>query len=164
MPAHCMTCLCSGWLDLGATDKALVLFRRGYANAQKPFQVWTEGADGTGCTTFLTGAGGFLQSVWAGYGGVRFERDDALTIRSPRPLPNSTALRLRGVHYLGARLDIEARLGFWTIALSSASAESAPALELVMKQRDRGVGAGVPITHTPLRRSEGEEGYVRVSE
>jgi hypothetical protein len=47
-------------------------------------------------------AGGFLQNVWAGYGGVRFERDDALTIRSPRPLPNSTELRLRGVHYLGA--------------------------------------------------------------
>ena len=124
----------------------------------------TDGSASQGAPNLVTGAGGFLQSVWAGYGGVRFERDDALTIRSPRPLPNSTALRLRGVHYLGARLDIEARLGFWTIALSSASAESAPALELVMKQRDRGVGAGVPITHTPLRRSEGEEGYVRVIE
>mgnify|MGYP002634779678 CR=1 FL=1 len=66
----------------------------------------------------VTAAGGLLQSVWAGYGGVRFERDDALTIRSPRPLPNSTALRLRGVHYLGARLDITATQGEWTVSLS----------------------------------------------
>ena len=56
----------------------------------------------------VTAAGGLLQNVWAGYGGVRFERDDALTIRSPRPLPNSTVLRLRCVHYLGAGLDIVA--------------------------------------------------------
>ena len=42
-----------GWLDRGNTSKALSLFRRGYANAQKPFQVWTEGADGTGCVCCL---------------------------------------------------------------------------------------------------------------
>jgi hypothetical protein len=77
----------------------------------------TDGSSSQGAPNLVTGAGGFLQNVWAGYGGIRFERDDALTIRSPRPLPNSTRLRLRGVQYLGALLDVEAAPGFWTVAL-----------------------------------------------
>lgn len=107
----------------------------------------------------MTAAGGFLQSVWAGYGGIRFERDDALTIRAPRPLPNSTGLRLRGVHFLGARLDVAATKDGWTVALSPTSPESAPQLELVML----GGGAAL-ITHAALAREAGTEGYVRTAE
>merc|ERR1712224_322116 len=101
--------------------------------ARPPFYFWHEGNGTDGCASqgapnLVTGAGGFLQSVWAGYGGVRFERDDALTIRSPRPLPKSTRLRLRGVHFLGARLDIVALEGAWFVSLSSTNPASAPAL------------------------------------
>eukprot|EP01046_Picozoa_sp_COSAG06_P015196 COSAG06_NODE_966_length_11290_cov_4.010097_4_plen_87_part_00 len=82
-----------------------------------------------------------------------------MTIRSPRPLPNSTALTLRGVHYLGARLDIVATDGAWTVALSASSPKSAPSLELAMKGGE--AGAPARITRTPLQRREGEEAYVR---
>eukprot|EP01052_Picozoa_sp_SAG31_P046084 SAG31_NODE_8671_length_1410_cov_1.205187_2_plen_291_part_00 len=151
-------------LDIGDVDAAAQYFRKGFeVFARPPFYTWHEGNDtdgsaGQGAPNLVTAAGGLLQSVWAGYGGVRFERDDALTIRSPRPLPNSTRLRLRGVHYLGARLDIVATEGEWTVELSSMSPTSAPALELAMKDSQT---APVPITHTPLTRRVFEEGYVR---
>ena len=69
----------------------------------------------------MTGAGGFLQSVWAGYGGIRFEHPGILTIRQPAPLPNSTRLRLRGVHFLGSRLDITAENSGWRVELNGGS-------------------------------------------
>ena len=177
-------------LDIGDVAAAARYFRTGFeVFARPPFYTWhegngTDGSSAQGAPNLVTGAGGFLQSVWAGYGGVRFERDDALVIRSPRPLPNSTALRLRGVHYLGARLDIEARDdGTWTVALSSTSPTGAPALELQMKGSlvpDEGGATGsalpssstiidtataatppaVPITHAPLTRRVGQEGHV----
>ena len=62
------------------------------------------------------------------------------------------------MHYLGARLDIVATDGAWTVALSETSPESAPLLELVMKGGE--AGALARITRTPLQRREGEEGYV----
>lgn len=152
-------------LDIGDLAEAARYFEEGYkVFARPPFYLWHEGngTDGSasqGAPNLVTGAGGFLQSVWAGYGGVRFERDDALTIRSPRPLPNSTRLRLRGLHFLGARLDIVAAKGVWTVALSVNNGGDAPALELVMK--DAPEGAAVSLTHTPLVRKEGQEGHVR---
>jgi hypothetical protein len=156
-------------LDIGDEHEAAHYFQEGYkVFARPPFYLWhegnaTDGSSGQGAPNLVTGAGGFLQSVWAGYGGVRFERDDALTIRSPRPLPNSTRLRLRGVHYLGARLDIIATQGKWTVALSINSDPAAPALELVMKGEVEGAlqDVGVPLTHVPVVRSVGEEGHVR---
>eukprot|EP01084_Bolivina_argentea_P215462 365804_1 len=35
-----------------------------------PFKVWTEGTDGSGCSHFLTDAGGFLQTFLFGFGGI----------------------------------------------------------------------------------------------
>ena len=107
-----------GWLDRGGTDKALSLFRRGYANAQKPFQVWTEGADGTGCTTFLTGAGGFLQSVINGYLGVRLG-SASLLLRPVPPPANATRLAIRGLHWHGRRFLLETAAGGATLKLLS---------------------------------------------
>jgi hypothetical protein len=52
-----------------------------------------------------------------------------LTIRQPAPLPNSTLLRLRGVKFLGATLDITANLSDWTVELREGGA--AAALEVV---------------------------------
>ena len=151
-------------LDIGDVDAAAEYFTKGYeVFTRPPFYTWHEGNDtdgsaGQGAPNLVTAAGGLLQSVWAGYGGVRFERDDALTIRSPRPLPNSTALRLRRVHFLGARLDIEATEGAWSVRLSDGSPASAPALELVMKGQE---GQAVALTRAPVSRRTGEEGWVR---
>lgn len=152
-------------IDVGDLKSAAQYFENSYkVYARPPFYLWREGngTDGgsvQGAPNFVTGAGAFLQSVWAGYGGIRFERDDSLTIRSPRPLPNSTALRLRGVHFLGARLDVVAKDGQWTVALSSTSPKSAPRLELVLNGNE---GNPTPITRTPIMRLTGEEAYVRM--
>ena len=70
-----------------------------------------------------------MQSVTAGYGGVRFERPGVLTLRNPAPLPGSSALRLRGLAFLGERLDVEARAApaaGWSIALSPSAAGVTP--------------------------------------
>ena len=115
-PAMTWSLFSMGWLDRGGTDKALSLFRRGYANAQKPFQVWTEGADGTGCTTFLTGAGGFLQSVINGYLGVRLG-SGSLRLRPVAPPGNATRLAIRGLHWHGRRLRLETAAGGATLQL-----------------------------------------------
>lgn len=152
-------------LDVGDIDEAARYFYNSYKIfARPPFFTWHEGNDtdgsaGQGAPNLVTAAGGFLQSVWAGYGGIRFERDDVLTIRSPRPLPNSTALHLRGVHYLGARLDIIARTGEWTVALSSNSPATAPTLELLLKRDSETYPK--TITHTPITQRVGDEAYVK---
>jgi hypothetical protein len=66
--------------------------------------VWTETPTG-GTVNFITGAGGFLQSVLFGYGGLRL-REGRLDIQVP-PLPsNTTSLTLNGVHYRGSKLRL----------------------------------------------------------
>ena len=45
-------------------------FNRSFSNAQLPFYVWTETPTG-GTTNFLTGIGGFLQTVLFGLPGLR---------------------------------------------------------------------------------------------
>lgn len=48
-----------------------------------------------GCSHFITGAGGFLQGVYAGYGGFRIQ-DDSLTLNPVLP-ENTTYMKLRRV-------------------------------------------------------------------
>lgn len=126
------------WRDAGNEEAAAENFFKSYTNySHGPFYTWHEGAapaegsDDQGAPYLITGAGGFLQTVWAGYGGVRFEEAGVLSLRKPAPLPGSTHLRLRGLHFLGARLDVCADMQGWSVALSSASPVSAPALEVL---------------------------------
>ena len=53
------------WLELGEREQVDSLFNRSFGNAQLPFLVWTETPSG-GTTNFLTGVGGFLQTVLFG--------------------------------------------------------------------------------------------------
>ncbi|GFO11935.1 acid trehalase-like protein 1 [Plakobranchus ocellatus] len=94
-----------GWLELGDETKAETLLKRSIKNAQEPFQVWTENADGEGAVNFLTGMGGYLQSVLFGYGGCRIH-DDLITFE-PRLMPNVTRMRFVGLSYRGCSIDIE---------------------------------------------------------
>ena len=75
-----------GLISLGAGFEAAAAsnFNRSYANAQPPFLVWTETPTG-GTPNFLTGAGGFLQTAYFGYSGLRIG-DDNMTIA-----PSATA-------------------------------------------------------------------------
>ena len=57
----------------------------------------SEEPGGVGCPNFLTGAGGVLSAVWAGWGGVRL-RDDRLDLVYPIPPPGATSMRLARLH------------------------------------------------------------------
>lgn len=109
-----------GYIELGAGFEALAAanFNRSFANAQPPFDVWTETPDG-GTPNFLTGAGGFLQAALQGYTGLRVG-DAALTLAPS--LPELTRnIKLRGLAYLGNRLDIYYDAQVLRVSLSAAS-------------------------------------------
>merc|ERR1711907_480258 len=75
-------------------------------NVYGPFKIWSESQGGGGCPNFLSGAGGYLQSIWAGYGGLRLS-DDSLHILAPRVPPGGAKVMvLRNVAYAGAKLEI----------------------------------------------------------
>lgn len=124
------------WRDVGDEDQAADAFYKSFkVFARPPFYTWHEGnasdgSAGQGAPNLVTAAGGFLQAVWAGYGGVRFEASGILTIRKPRPLPDSSVLRLRSLHFLGARLDLTVYHHGWTLSIAESSPRLAPALEL----------------------------------
>lgn len=81
---------------LGEAEKAYALFLRGYQpNRVPPFGVLAETAGGTN-PYFATGAGGMLQAVLAGFGGLDVS-DDGIT-RRDTPLPKAwTRLTITGV-------------------------------------------------------------------
>jgi len=92
------------WLELGEPEMATDEFVRSYANIQQPFNVWTETPNG-GTVNFITGAGGFLQGLWAGYGGVRILENE-ITLNPILP-QNVTSVRYDGLSYLGNRIRLE---------------------------------------------------------
>ena len=114
-PAMTWAMFAVGWLDCGDWDAAAAYFAQGHANIQAPFNVWQETPTG-GTVNFITGAGGFLQSVVFGYGGVRLLPGQLAW--SPPPLPqNATALKLASVHYRGSTLDLAVAGGVMTVTL-----------------------------------------------
>jgi hypothetical protein len=113
-PAMTHSILAIGWLALGDLENGAVEFERSYqANILPPFSVWSEcpippdNCQGhRPADNFLTAAGGFVQALLYGYGGIRFEADHLRIL--PRMPPNSTALVIRDLHYGDAALDISA--------------------------------------------------------
>eukprot|EP01094_Clydonella_sp_ATCC50884_P024299 TRINITY_DN6053_c0_g1_i6.p1 TRINITY_DN6053_c0_g1~~TRINITY_DN6053_c0_g1_i6.p1 ORF type:complete len:619 (+),score=112.96 TRINITY_DN6053_c0_g1_i6:506-2362(+) len=108
-PAMTWSMTAVGYLEIvrdepSAFAKAAYYFERSFANAQKPFLVWTETPTG-GTVNFITGVGGFLQGVAFGYGGLRL-RAGVLCFGAAHLLPNSTSLVMRGINYHGASLDV----------------------------------------------------------
>ncbi len=96
-PAMTWAMFAVGWLEAGNYAKAQSNFIRGYANVEAPFNVWTETPWG-GTVNFITGAGGFLQSVLYGYGGLRV-RTDRLDLTPPPPPADTDSIGLQGVNY-----------------------------------------------------------------
>ena len=66
--------------------------------------MWTEGVHSSGVTSFVTGQGGFLQSIVFGYGGLRIH-ERHLTIDPVLP-PGCNQMNFTGVDYLGSNLDL----------------------------------------------------------
>ncbi|XP_060072816.1 protein-glucosylgalactosylhydroxylysine glucosidase-like [Ylistrum balloti] len=92
-----------GWLELNDTDKAENLFKKQFGNVVPPFNIWSEVEDGGGARNFLTGIGGYLQSLIFGYGGFRIF-EDRLQF-DPKLPPDTSAFNLTGVDYLDGSFD-----------------------------------------------------------
>ncbi|MFN8342614.1 MAG: glycoside hydrolase family 65 protein [Cyclobacteriaceae bacterium] len=81
---------------LGHSDKALEIFRHSYQpNAVPPFGVISETAGGTN-PYFATGAGGVLQSVLFGFGGLTIGDQGIFQVRTTLPR-GWTSRRLQGI-------------------------------------------------------------------
>jgi hypothetical protein len=105
-PAMTWGAFAIGYIELGAgfEQNASSNFNRSFSNVRPPFDVWTETPTG-GCPNFLTGAGGFLQTAFNGYSGLRINMSSA-TFHNPRQPEGATTTTLRGIAYLGNRITI----------------------------------------------------------
>jgi trehalose/maltose hydrolase-like predicted phosphorylase len=95
-PAMGFSVLATLHARLGNVPKAFEIFQRSYkANEVPPFGVLAETAGGTN-PYFATGAGGMLQAVLFGFGGLRIIDDGILQLKTALP-PNWSSLHLKGV-------------------------------------------------------------------
>ncbi len=63
------------------------------------FQVWTEKETSVGAVNFITGGGGFLQTVVFGYAGIRVYPYH-MEFRGSYLPPGADAISFTGMHYL----------------------------------------------------------------
>jgi len=107
-----------GFLDLEDQTTAAKYFERSYSlYTRAPFNAWSEAIPNQPAAgNFITGAGGFLQSVINGYGGIRLNFDNLVITKSYLP-PNSTKFTLNGIMYLGNVFRLEVKPGFKTLTL-----------------------------------------------
>ena len=82
-------------------------------------QVWTELDDGTGAVNFITGMGGFLQSLLFGYGGFRL-RPDRIDFHGRLP-PSTSSFNITGLDYLGGSIDFYFTKDTTTVRLTKAA-------------------------------------------
>eukprot|EP01064_Diplonema_japonicum_P032969 TRINITY_DN636_c0_g1_i1.p1 TRINITY_DN636_c0_g1~~TRINITY_DN636_c0_g1_i1.p1 ORF type:complete len:713 (+),score=269.87 TRINITY_DN636_c0_g1_i1:43-2139(+) len=118
-----------GYRSIGYDDQAAKAFDATVRqnNPSGPFHTWGEYEENSGCPNFLTAAGGFLQSVWAGFGGVRLT-DGALTITKPAPPSGgSDRLTLSKLYYLGCLLTVDIHPDTFSVVIDSCGAQ-APSL------------------------------------
>lgn len=96
-----------GFLDLNDQAEAAKLLERSYSlYTREPFMVWSEAILGVnGAGNFITGAGGFLQAIINGYGGVRLHFD-RLTITNFYVPQGSSSLEFNGITYLNNRFSL----------------------------------------------------------
>lgn len=107
-----------GFLELHEMDKASTFLNQSMQTTlESPFRQWIETTSG-GAPQFLTGAGGFLQSLIFGYPGLRIN-DTALTFSSPALIEGTTSMKLRGLAYLGNRVDVTYDASSITFSLQS---------------------------------------------
>ncbi|XP_058818368.1 protein-glucosylgalactosylhydroxylysine glucosidase-like [Topomyia yanbarensis] len=97
-----------GHLDLEQYELARAMFDKSYKQYMRaPYNVWSENGDGTeGAGNFITGAGGFLQSIINGYAGVRL-RHGELVITHPMVLPQTSRLYIPEINYMGVKIFLD---------------------------------------------------------
>ncbi|XP_021339376.1 protein-glucosylgalactosylhydroxylysine glucosidase-like [Mizuhopecten yessoensis] len=110
-----------GWLELNNTSKAEPLFNKQLQNVIPPFNIWSNPSDSKGGQNFLTGIGGYLQSLIYGYGGFRIFQDRLQL--NPAMIPNTTSFNLTGIDYLGGSFDFNFSDNYMQINQTSSAAE-----------------------------------------
>jgi hypothetical protein len=120
-----------------------------------PFLMWMEKTEfaskknltrvsSDGAPNYLTSPGGWLQSTWAGWGGLRLNAS-ALQIRRPTPPPNTTAMTLNGVRFRGNLIDIRVdAAGLAVTVRDRAASGGVKAAQLTLA-----AGAGTPSLLKP---------------
>jgi trehalose/maltose hydrolase-like predicted phosphorylase len=94
-----------GYKDLQMLPEAAQFFNRSFQdNMHAPFHVWSETPQGN-AGNFITGAGGFLQTLVQGYPGLRIT-DSAIRVDNPVCPDGATGLKIRNVGYLGSALAV----------------------------------------------------------
>ncbi|XP_059096648.1 protein-glucosylgalactosylhydroxylysine glucosidase-like [Tigriopus californicus] len=105
-PAMTWGIFATSWLELGNETKAQNLFTRSYdPYVREPFKIWTEVQSGVGAVNFITGAGGFLQALMFGYGGMRI-KPYSFEFSSTFMPQDVETLKFVGLVYLGTTFDL----------------------------------------------------------
>ena len=167
-PAMSWSIFSIGYGDLGDDGAAASYFARGYQELQTgPFLLWHEQAvsDGRpssqGAPNFITGAGGMLQALVAGYGGFRV-RNGTLNLVRPRLPSNTTGFHLRQASWQGNLINVDVDRDGWEISIDVATSSASPTLGIALIAPGGGTPAPLaplaplpPLSRAPLRFASG---------
>lgn len=141
-PAMTWSMFVIGWLELGNISKAEESFKKSFLNLQQPYKIWTEEATGFGAVNFITGMGGFLQSIIYGYGGFRIQ-PESLDFNFTLP-STSSQFNITGIAFLGSKLDFRAT-GTNVLINKTSSCSGAVDLEASVAGRTFALKTGQPV-------------------
>lgn len=96
--------------------------------------MWSENSDGSGAVNFLTGMGGYLQSVLFGYGGIRLY-DDFMSF-NPKLINGTTKITFTGISYRSCTLNLAYSLNELNLTLTSVNSGS-PGLDVKFLDSDQ---------------------------
>lgn len=107
-PAMTYSMFAINYLDIDDRGKASEMLDKSYKQyIRKPFNVWSEVVQGEiGATNFITGAGGFLQTIFNGYFGIRLHLDH-MEIKSPKLPKYCKKLIGKGFSYLNSKFELK---------------------------------------------------------
>eukprot|EP01122_Echinamoeba_exundans_P007110 TRINITY_DN2113_c0_g1_i1.p1 TRINITY_DN2113_c0_g1~~TRINITY_DN2113_c0_g1_i1.p1 ORF type:complete len:729 (+),score=110.10 TRINITY_DN2113_c0_g1_i1:1-2187(+) len=127
-PAMTWSALSLLWLDMGDATLAAKYLAQAEQNILPPFAVWSEVIDPSnpgfdaGILNFITGAGGYIQTIVNGYSGLRYRwgpNGSVMATLKPTLLPQTTSVIWRGIHLAGSSFDISVSGQSVTVALTT---------------------------------------------
>ncbi|XP_072036916.1 protein-glucosylgalactosylhydroxylysine glucosidase-like [Amphiura filiformis] len=128
-PAMTWGMFCIGYKDVGDDTQQEEMFYESFKPyVREPFKVWTEVRSGIGATNFITGMGGFLQTVIFGYGGFRLYLEN-LAMNATLP-PKTTSMTITDLNYMGARMTFKFTADSMSIEVHKISTEFPLVMEL----------------------------------
>lgn len=106
-PAMSCSMMAINYLDVDDKTQANEMLRQSYKPyIRQPFNVWNEVVEGEiGATNFITGAGGFLQTIFNGFMGIRVHLDH-LEIKNFKLPENCKAIKIAGLSYLNSKYEV----------------------------------------------------------